>query len=79
MKRLEDLLPGDTFSDGNNYFIVTSDYRSRKTGRDSCCVNLKTGNIAWVAASEFVEIDPIYTLDSDNNIVPLKITEKENV
>lgn len=79
VKRLEELLPGNTFSDADNYFIVTSDYRSRKTGRDLCCVNLKTGNIKWISAAEFVEVDPIYILDKENNIVPLKKTEKENV
>jgi len=75
MKYIEELEVGDTFLSGQDNYIVTSDYR--KNGSRSC-VNLKTGFGKWMEANAVVDICPIYTLDQDNNIVAVKVTEKEN-
>lgn len=73
MKYLEEMEVGDSFEFENNYYVITSDYK--KNGSRSC-VNLKTGLGKWLEPNSMVEINPIYVLDSDNNIVAIKPTNK---
>lgn len=76
MKYLEEVKTGDSFSYEEQVYIATSDYK--KNG-DKLCVNLKTGFGKWLTPNSIVEISPIYLLDSDNNIIAIRPTEKENV
>lgn len=73
MKYIEELSIGDTFSYNNNIFILTSDF---KKNNDRSCVCLTTGQPRWFKSEDVVEACPIYTMDKDNNIVPMKVTEK---
>lgn len=73
VKYLEEMDAGDTIEFENNYYVVTADYK--KSGSRSC-VNLKTGLSKWIEPNAIVDINPIYLLDSDNNIVAIKPTEK---
>ncbi len=76
MKYIEELSAGDTFEVESQHYIVTCDFKS--SGHRSC-INLKTGQPKWIDPTVIVDHCPIYTLDKDNNIIPLKITEKVNV
>lgn len=75
MKYIEELSPGDSFlSDSDNYFI-TSDFK--KSGA-RLCYNLKSGTPKWFEANAMVDLEPIYILDKDNNIVAIKEITKDN-
>jgi hypothetical protein len=73
MKYLEELEPGDSFNWEDKYYIVSSDYKNNGQ-RD--CINLSNGFNKWFKPDEIVEICPIYILDTDNNIISVKPTEK---
>lgn len=74
MKYIEELSVGDSFQVDNNIFIITSDFK--KNG-DRNCVNLANGFSRWMESNTVVDICPIYTLDTDNNITPIKPTKKD--
>jgi hypothetical protein len=63
------LLFGSTFLLNHNIFILTQD-RNRLDQRN--CINIKTGSSQWIDDSIDVEIVPLYTLDKNNNFMPLK-------
>lgn len=69
MKFLEELSTGDTFKILNEYFLLSTDFK--KNGQ-RLCFNLKTGQSKWIEANSCVDITPVYTLDNNNNIVPMK-------
>lgn len=73
MKYIEELNVGDTFSHNNEIFILTADF---KKNNQRNCVCLTTGLSRWFNAEDIVHSCPIYTLDKENNIVPMKIASK---
>lgn len=75
MKYIEELAPGDCFEENNSLYLVTCDYKSRG---DKLCFCLSTGLPKWFGASTIVRINPIYSLDENNNIVPVKETKKHD-
>lgn len=75
MKRLEDLNLGDCFIFQNEYYVKLVDYR--QNGK-RCCANLISGSTRWINEEDFVEMNPIYFLNKDNNIVAIKPTEKQS-
>lgn len=76
VKYLEELEPGDSFVFENVCYVKLLDYK--KNG-DRCCANLKDGSTRWLESNSFVDLNPLYSLDKDNNIVALKVTEKQDV
>lgn len=76
MKYLEEIATGDSFTYEEQVYIVTSDY---KRNGDRLCVNLKTGFAKWLMPNNIVDICPIYVLDENNNVSPIKPTSKTNV
>jgi hypothetical protein len=74
MKYIEELNLGDTFSYKDNIFVLTSDFKSNGY---KLCYSLGTGNAHWLASQTIVEHSPTYILDKDNNIIPIKITNKD--
>lgn len=74
MKYIEELSIGDSFTLDNKIYILTSDFKSNG---QKCCVGLNDGFIRWLSSQETVDVTPIYILDKDNNIIPIKITEKD--
>jgi hypothetical protein len=72
MKYLEELSPGDCFEFQNNNYVVLLDYK--KSGQ-RCCAMLSNGSTRWLNPDAIVDISPIYTIDKDNNIIPIKPTE----
>ena len=73
MKYIEELNLGDTFSYKDNIFVLTSDFKSNGY---KLCYSLGTGNAHWLASQTIVEHSPTYILDKDNNIIPIKTTNK---
>ena len=76
MKYLEELEPGDCFEFENNNYLLLLDYK--KNG-DRCSAMLSNGSTRWLKPDSIVDICPVYTLDQDNNILPIKPTVKTNV
>lgn len=74
MKYLEELEPGDSFIFEESTYIKLVDYK--KNG-DRCCANLKNGSTRWIESNTIVDASPLYSLDSDNNIVAIKETKKD--
>lgn len=75
MKYLEELSPGDCFEFKDSNYVVLFDYK--KNG-DRHCVSLNNGSTRWLKSDSIVDLCPIYKLDSDNNILPIKPTSKQN-
>lgn len=70
MKYLEELSIGDTFFFDEDLFILTPDFKA--SGHKNC-INLNTGFARWLSDQTVVYLSPIYRLDADNAVVPIKI------
>lgn len=75
MKYLEELNIGESFFFEDQVWFLTSDF---KLNGDKLCYNLANGFPKWINSSSIVEVTPIYYMDKDNNITPIKIYEKQN-
>lgn len=69
MKYLEELSCGECFKLENNYWLLTYDFK--KDGK-RLCYDLSSGLSRWLDGNTIVNINPIYYLDNDNNIIPIK-------
>lgn len=76
MKYLEELSSGECFRLDESLFIVTCDFKSNG---DRLCYSLDKGLPKWIGSNSIVNIDPIYTLNSDNAIVAVKNYDKQNI
>lgn len=72
MKYIEELEHGDCFSYNNQKFLLTADFKS---SGDRLCYNLINGSSSWMKSNSMVDVCPIYTLDDNNNISPVKQTK----
>jgi hypothetical protein len=75
MKYIEELSPGDSFSYQNHLFLLTSDFKSNG---NRLCYSLIDGFPTWLSSQTIVEHSPIYSLDKDNNTIPIKPTPKHD-
>jgi hypothetical protein len=77
MLYLEELSPGDTFrtQDGIMY-ILTCDFKQNKTHSSNLVISLTTGNPLWLKNSTVVYAEPIFYINTDKDIVPIKETKK---
>lgn len=73
MKYLEEISPGDCFIFENKPFILTTDF---KRSGDRLSYRLDNGKPFWLKPNVVIDINPIYYLDKDNNLIPLKTTPK---
>lgn len=73
MNHIETMFGGETFDYKDQIFVSTSDFK--KNG-SRLCVNLKDGSMKWLEPSTLVTKNPIYLIDKDNEIIPIRITEK---
>jgi hypothetical protein len=73
MKYLEQLENGECFKYKNKIFLLTCDF---KNNNYKLCYNLNNGQSQWISPEAEVETYPIYTLNEDNNIIPLRNYEK---
>lgn len=70
MKHIEELKPGQCFRiKDNEYYIITCDFDRYDK---KYCINLLTGSNRWFNANDIIDEVDIYSLDQDNNIVPIK-------
>lgn len=69
MKYVEELFSGDIFTYNDSLFILTGDFK--KNG-SRLGIGLKDGYPTWFNGSDIVKPSQIYTLDSDNNIIPIQ-------
>lgn len=69
MKYIEELSPGDCFTMDNNTFILTSDFKSNG---NKLCYSLMNGFPKWFSSQDVVTVSELYTLDDNNNTVPIK-------
>lgn len=74
MKYIEEIKYGDTFRYNSALFVLTSTF---KENGSKLGINLTDGNPKWFAGSDIITIEPIYFLDTDNNIVCVKIESNE--
>lgn len=73
MKYVEELRPGDIFSDEKNKsFLKTSDFRKSEKVK-YLCVSIDTGIGSWIEGSTIVKILDLYRRDEDGNILPIKV------
>lgn len=79
LKYLEELSNGDSFSVDDKIYIISADYRIKKGNTQRECIEIASGNKRWFEGGEIVNLEPIYTLDVENNIIPIKPTEKQDV
>lgn len=73
---IEELKSGDTFLFNNICYVLTTDF---KHNGQRLAVSLNDGNMRWFESSSIVENNQLYFMDKDNNIIPLKPTEKLDV
>lgn len=66
---------GDCFLVDHNIYILTCDLKANGNRLSFC---LSNGLPKWFEASTIVEENPIYYLDNNNNIVPIKETKKND-
>jgi hypothetical protein len=76
MKYVEELRPGECFRLGELLFLITCDF---KASGDRLCYCLSDGHPKWIKTTEIVNVDPIYTLNSDNAIVAVKNYDKQDI
>ena len=74
MKYLEEISNGETFKLDNSYWLLTSDF---KANGKKLCYSLLNGNAKWLDSNTIIEVSPVYTLDKDNNILPIKEYKNE--
>ena len=69
MNYIEELKGGDTFSDKEDKFVITTDFK--KNG-SRLCINLADGTQRWLESSHIIAKFSVYYIDNDSNIIPLK-------
>lgn len=73
MKYLEELLVGEAFIFKDNYYINTQDFKKDKS---RLALNIKTGIGVWLSHESMVESIDLFSIDKDNNFIPIKEREK---
>lgn len=74
MKIIEELSNGDTFEVGGEKYLLSADFK--KNGTRSA-IALNTGVTKWFGPNEIVNALPLFYLDEEQNIVPVKHIEKD--
>lgn len=75
MKYIEELEIGDCFIVDNITYLLTCDFKSNG---EKLCFCLSTGLPKWFEPSIIVNLNPIYYLDENNAIIPVKETKKHD-
>lgn len=75
MKYIEELESGDCFVDDNKFYLLTCDH---KANGKRLCYCLSNGLPQWFESSTIVSENPIYYLDPNNNVAPIKESKKHD-
>lgn len=73
---IEELKNGDCFFLDLACYVLTTDFK--KNGQ-RLAVSLNDGSMRWFEGSTITENNQLYYMDKENNIIPIKPTEKPNV
>lgn len=73
-KYIEELKAGDTIVYNDQHWLLTIDFK--KNGQ-RLAYSLNNGSPLWMDPSAIVDINPIYSLDDKNNIIPIKQPESK--
>ncbi|MFM7796016.1 MAG: hypothetical protein ACKO7N_04560 [Candidatus Nitrosotenuis sp.] len=69
MKYVEEINAGDTFVYNNQLFVLSSDFKSNG---QRMAINFDNGFPTWLNSETMVETLPLFKLDKDSNIIPIK-------
>lgn len=75
MQYIEELKPGDCFEYKNSYYILSSDF---KNNGNRLCLSLIDGFSKWFNGDCIVNLNDIFTLDKDSNIIAIKERSKDD-
>ena len=73
MKYIEELNNGDSFTYHNSLFVLSCDF---KNNGDKLGICLQNGSPKWFKSNDIVDITPIYILNSENQTIAIKSTQK---
>lgn len=76
MKYIEELSHGDFFIHNSIYYILTTDF---KKNHDRLAISLVDGFSSWFKPDVIVEKTFLYSLDTSNNIIPIKEMKKDEI
>lgn len=74
-KYIEELNSGDCFSINDTFYVLTGDF---KRNGNRLAISLSDGVCRWFESSNMVENNQLYVMDKDNNIIPIKPTDKKD-
>lgn len=69
MKYIEELLYGECFRYADCLYILTSDFKNNGT---RLCYNLSNGLPLWLKNDLIIDVCPIYSLSTENNLIPVR-------
>lgn len=69
MNYLEDTEKGSCVKIAEEYFVVTSDFKSNG---NRLLISLSDGSARWFGQSVMADIIEVFTFDKDTNILPIK-------
>jgi len=75
MKYIEELSPGECFVVNDKIFLLTCDFKSNG---DRLCYDLSSGIPQWLSLNTIIDLEPIYRLDNNNNVIPIKKYDSQN-
>ena len=75
MQYLEELKPGDCFQYNSSYYILSSDF---KNNGSKMCLSMANGFSKWLKGDCIVDLNDIFTLDKDSNIITIKERAKDD-
>lgn len=75
MKYLEELSGGDCFEYSGYHYILSKDF---KNNGQKMCIDMSTGFQKWLNPDCVVSATELFVLDKENNIIALKVREKQN-
>ncbi len=73
MKYIEEIVPGNAFSYNGRNYILTTDFKSND---HRLAYDLESGFPKWFDPICIVDLIQLYTMDHNNNIIPIKETPK---
>lgn len=74
MKYIEEISPGDCFLYQEHSYFLSSDF---KNNGQRLAYSMTNGFPKWFKNNDIVDIMPVYRLDDNSNIIPLKETKKD--
>lgn len=75
MKYIEELSYGDTFLYNQELYLLTSDF---KNNGSHLAIKCSSGFPCWLSSQAIVETSPIFILDKEQNIVPVKTISSQS-